>query len=157
MKPLKKVISLLTLFIYTISFAQTEKPQTPKGPFDYIIEDVTFVNKDADSITLAGTLTIPKNIKQPPVVILINGSGAHDRDCTMMAHKSFWVIADYLTNQGIAVLRFDERGTAKSEGDFSKATTFDLAKDVEAGINYLKSRTDIDASKIGLIGHSEGG
>ncbi|QCE40378.1 alpha/beta hydrolase family protein [Psychroserpens sp. NJDZ02] len=157
MKTLKKALPLLVVFICTISFAQTEKPQTPKGPFDYIIEDVSFINKDVDSITLAGTLTLPKNIKQPPVAILINGSGAHDRDCTMMDHKSFWVIADYLTNNGIAVLRFDERGTAKSEGDFSKATTFDLAKDVEAGISYLQTRKDIDSSKIGLIGHSEGG
>lgn len=148
---------VLIIICSNISFSQTQKPQTPQPPFDYIIEEVTFINKEADRITLAGTLTLPKNIKNPATAILINGSGGHDRDCTMMNHKSFWVIADYLTNNGIAVLRFDERGIAKSEGDFSKATTFDLANDIESGIKYLKSRTDIDTSKIGLIGHSEGG
>ncbi|WP_292949942.1 alpha/beta fold hydrolase [Olleya sp. UBA1516] len=157
MKYLNNLSLALFLLFTCLTVAQTEKPQTPKAPFDYIIEDVTFINTAADSIVLAGTLTLPKAIVNPPVAILINGSGAHDRDCNIMGHKSFWVIADYLTNSGIAVLRYDERGTAQSQGDFSTATTFDLAKDVEAGINFLKSRTDIDASKIGLIGHSEGG
>lgn len=157
MKYLNNLSLALFLLFTCLTVAQTEKPQTPKAPFDYIIEDVTFINTAADSIVLAGTLTLPKETINPPVVILINGSGAHDRDCNIMGHKSFWVIADYLTNSGIAVLRYDERGTAQSQGDFSTATTFDLAKDVEAGINFLKSRTDIDASKIGLIGHSEGG
>lgn len=153
---IKTPIAFLLLFS-GLAFAQTEKPQTPKAPFDYKIEEVTFINYEADSIVLTGTLTLPKNIIKPPVAILINGSGAHDRDCNLMGHKSFWVIADYLTNNGIAVLRYDERGTAQSEGDFSTATTFDLAKDVEAVINFLKERTDIDTSKIGLVGHSEGG
>jgi len=157
MKYLNNLSLALFLLFTCLTVAQTEKPQTPKAPFDYIIEDVTFINTAADSIVLAGTLTLPKAIVNPPVAILINGSGAHDRDCNIMGHKSFWVIADYLTNSGIAVLRYDERGTAQSQGDFSTATTFDLTKDVEAGINFLKSRTDIDASKIGLIGHSEGG
>ena len=157
MKYLNNLSVALFILFTSLTVAQTEKPQTPKAPFDYIIEDVTFINTAADSIVLAGTLTLPKAIVNPPVAILINGSGAHDRDCNIMGHKSFWVIADYLTNSGIAVLRYDERGTAQSQGDFSTATTFDLAKDVEAGINFLKSRTDIDASKIGLIGHSEGG
>ena len=157
MKYLNNLSLALFLLFTCLTVAQTEKPQTPKAPFDYIIEDVTFINTAADSIVLAGTLTLPKAIVNPPVAILINGSGAHDRDCNIMGHKSFWVIADYLTNSGIAVLRYDERGTAQSQGDFSTATTFDLAKDVEAGINFLKTRKDIDASKIGLIGHSEGG
>ena len=157
MKYLNNLSVALFILFTSLTVAQTEKPQTPKGPFNYKIEDVTFINTEADSIVLAGTLTLPQDTINPPVAILINGSGAHDRDCDIMGHKSFWVIADYLTNNGIAVLRYDERGTAQSEGDFSTATTFDLAKDVEAGINFLKSRTDIDASKIGLIGHSEGG
>ncbi len=157
MKIIIKSTLVLLLLVSSFSFAQTEKPQTPKAPFDYTIEDVTFINKAADSIKLAGTLTVPKNIKNPAVAILINGSGAHDRDCNILGHKPFWVIADYLTNNGIAVLRFDERGTAKSEGDFSTATTYDLALDVEAGISFLKNRKDIDSNKIGLIGHSEGG
>lgn len=156
MKIILKFI-VLVLSFSTLSVAQNERPQTPEAPFNYNIEEVSFINIEADSIKLAGTLTLPKNKKKSVVAILINGSGPLDRDCTIYNHKPFWVIADYLTNNGIAVLRFDERGTAKSEGDYSKATTYDLASDVEAGINYLKTRTDIDASKIGLIGHSEGG
>ncbi|WP_397362014.1 alpha/beta hydrolase family protein [Olleya sp. R77988] len=153
----KIITSIVILLLMSSIKAQTTKQQTPKAPFNYSIKEVTYQNFKADSITLSGTLTIPKDVKNPAVAILINGSGAHDRDCDILGHKPFWVIADHLTNNGIAVLRFDERGTAKSEGDFSQATTYDLASDVEAGIDFLKTRTDINTSKIGLIGHSEGG
>ncbi|RAJ14470.1 alpha/beta hydrolase family protein [Olleya aquimaris] len=156
---MKIILSTFVVFLSfsVLSFAQNERPQTPKAPFKYNIEEVTYTNKDADSVVLSGTLTLPKKVKNPAVAILINGSGAHDRDCNIAGHKPFWVIADYLTNNGIAVLRFDERGVGKSTGDIRNATTYDLASDVEAGIKYLKTRTDIDQSKIGLIGHSEGG
>jgi len=143
--------------LFTCFLFSQNRPQEPKAPFNYNSEEVIFTNAKAENIKLAGTLTLPKNVKKPPVAILINGSGAHDRDCNIMGHKPFLVIADYLTTNGIAVLRFDERGTAKSEGNYSKATTFDLASDVEAGITYLKTRKDINNKKIGLIGHSEGG
>jgi hypothetical protein len=90
-------------------------------------------------------------------VVLITGSGPQDRDETLLGHKPFLVLSDYLTRRGIAVLRADDRGTAKSTGDFAAATTADFATDTEAGISYLKTRPEIDPHKIGLIGHSEGG
>lgn len=134
----------------------TRHPQEPKPPFPYMSEDVTFPNKSA-GITLAGTLTKPIGPGPFPVVALITGSGPQDRNEEILGHKPFWVIADYLTRRGIAVLRTDDRGVAKSTGDFAAATSFDFAGDTLAAVAYLKSRRDIDRKHIGLIGHSEGG
>ena len=133
------------------------KPQEPKKPYPYKSEDLTFINKKANNIKLAGTLTIPKDVKNPPVAILITGSGPQNRNEEILGHKPFLVIADYLTRNGIAVLRYDDRGVAKSEGSQKEATSADFASDVQAAISYLKSRNDINPQKIGLIGHSEGG
>ena len=130
--------------------------QEPKKPYTYKSEDIQFTNISAD-ITLAGTLTTPREIENPPVVILISGSGPQDRDQTLFGHKPFLVLSDYLTNNGVAVLRFDDRGTGGSQGQFDKATTEDFASDVLAAVNYIKSRKDLNFSHIGLIGHSEGG
>lgn len=135
---------------------QAHRPQTPKMPFNYHVEDVVFANQVA-TIKLAGTLTKPKGKGPFAAAILISGSGPQDRDETLFEHKPFAVIADHLTKNGIAVLRFDDRGTAQSTGDFKTATSADFATDVQAAITYLQTRTDIDATKIGLIGHSEGG
>jgi pimeloyl-ACP methyl ester carboxylesterase len=88
---------------------------------------------------------------------LIPGSGPHDRDETLLGHKVFLVLADYLTRKGIVVLRVDDRGVGKSTGNLADATTADLATDAEAGVAYLKTRSEVDPHKIGLIGHSEGG
>lgn len=132
------------------------RPQTPQAPFPYKIEDITYPNEKA-KINLAGTVTIPKEGDKHPVAILISGSGPQDRDESILKHKPFWVIADYLTRNGIAVLRFDDRGFGKSEGDFTTATTADFATDVEAAVAYLRTQDWVDQSKIGLIGHSEGG
>ena len=132
------------------------RPQEPKAPFPYLIEDVQFRNKAA-GITLAGTLTLPLKGEKHPVVVLVTGSGGHNRDEELMGHKPFWVIADYLTRKGIAVLRYDDRGIGQSEGDFKAAITTDFATDAEAALDYLKTRKEIDASKMGLLGHSEGG
>lgn len=152
---------LLTLFVFTLiaiqTNAQKNRPQEPLEPFNYKVEEVVFENNKANNIKLAGTLTIPNNVKKPPVAILISGSGAQNRDEEIKGHKPFWVLADYLTNNGIAVLRYDDRGIAESEGDFESATSLDFATDVEAAIQYLSSRKDFKKSKIGLIGHSEGG
>jgi len=134
------------------------KSQDPKKPYLYISEEVTFKNSKAKNIKLAGTLTLPKGIKKPPVVILISGSGPQNRNEELLGHQPFLVLSDHLTRKGIAVLRYDDRGIADSEGDFSKSTTYDFASDVEAAITYLKTRKDVvDIHKIGLIGHSEGG
>lgn len=136
--------------------AKKIRPQDPKEPFDYIVEDVSFENK-TDGITLAGTLTMPKSKGPFPAVVLVSGSGAQNRDEELMEHKPFLVIADYLTRNGIAVLRYDDRGVAQSEGDASTATTADLANDAQAAFNYLLGREETDHDNIGIIGHSEGG
>jgi len=132
------------------------RPQEPKPPYPYKEEEVVFENKKA-GIKLAGTLTIPEHKKPVPAVILITGSGPQDRNEELLKHKPFLVIADYLTRNGIAVLRFDDRGVGKSTGNFSKATTADFASDVKAAMKYIRKRKDIDSKNIGLIGHSEGG
>lgn len=139
-------------------FKFKSKPQEPSKPYPYISEEITFRNSDAGNIKLSGTLTLPENVKSPPVVILISGSGAQNRNEELLGHKPFLVLSDHLTRKGIAVLRYDDRGTADSEGDFSTATTYDFASDVEAAVHYLKSRNDVvNIHEIGLIGHSEGG
>jgi alpha/beta superfamily hydrolase len=132
------------------------RPQVPKKPYPYIEEELVYENKEA-AITLAGTLTLPPGEGPSPVVLLISGSGPHDRNETMYNHRPFLVLADYLTRQGIAVLRVDDRGVGESTGDFSQATSVDFASDVLAGIEYLKTRKEINPEQIGLIGHSEGG
>jgi len=132
------------------------RKQEPTKPYPYYTEEVKFKNIN-DNITLAGTLTLPAKEGVFPVVILITGSGPQNRDEEIMGHKPFLIIADHLTRNGIAVLRYDDRGTAESEGKFGFATTQDFATDVMAAINYLKTRKEINKKQIGLIGHSEGG
>ncbi|MBI5217785.1 MAG: alpha/beta fold hydrolase [Bacteroidia bacterium] len=132
------------------------RPQEPKEPFPYDIQEVTFDNKK-DNVTLAGTLTIPKTDKPCAAVILITGSGRQNRDEEILGHKPFWIIADYLSRNGIAVLRYDDRGTAKSTGNFAVCTTEDFARDAKVALDFLKTDSMIDIHKIGLIGHSEGG
>lgn len=132
------------------------RPQEPIKPYPYYSEDVTFENNKA-GIILAGTLTLPKKDGVFPAVILISGSGPQNRDEELLGHKPFLVLSDYLTKNGIAVLRYDDRGTALSKGDFKTATSADFATDVESAITYLKTRKEINKKKIGLIGHSEGG
>jgi len=132
------------------------RPQEPKKPYPYIEEEVIYENREA-GIKLAGTLTLPSEQDSFPAVLLITGSGPQDRNEAIAGHRPFLVLADYLTRQGIAVLRVDDRGVGESTGDFSQATSEDFASDVLAGIEYLKARKEINLKKIGLIGHSEGG
>jgi uncharacterized protein len=132
------------------------RPQRPVGPFPYDSDEVTFENRH-DSVTLAGTLTIPKTAGRHPAVVLISGSGPQDRDETLMEHKPFMVLADYLSRRGIAVLRYDDRGTAKSTGRFGRATTQDFSRDASAAVEFLANHPRINAKEIGLAGHSEGG
>ena len=133
-----------------------KRPQEPKPPYPYNEEEVSYPNEKA-GLTLAGTFTYPKEGNSFPAVVLISGSGAQNRNEELFGHKPFLVLADYLTRNGIAVLRFDDRGTAKSTGDFSSATTKDFVSDALAGVEYLSSRKEVNKDKIGLIGHSEGG
>ena len=132
------------------------RPQTPKEPFNYDIEEVSFGNK-SDDITLMGTLTKPKGKGKFPTVVLITGSGPHTRDHEILGHKPFWVMADYLSKNGIVVLRYDKRGIGESTGDFNRSTTFDLKNDVSSAIEFLKNHPSVDLNNIGVIGHSEGG
>jgi pimeloyl-ACP methyl ester carboxylesterase len=135
---------------------ERKRPQNPTEPYPYREEEVSYENS-VQNVTLAATLTVPPGKGQFPAVVLITGSGPQDRDETLMGHKPFLVLSDYLTRKGIAVLRADDRGTGESTGDFNTATTADFATDTEAGIVYLKTRPEINPHKIGLIGHSEGG
>lgn len=134
------------------------RPQDPQKPYPYLEEEVGCNNKKAN-IILAGTLTLPKATGPFPAVILITGSGAQNRDEEILNHRPFLVLADYLTRQGIAVLRLDDRGVGNSGGKDKRftSTTLDFVDDIKAAIEYLRTRKDIAGDKIGLIGHSEGG
>jgi pimeloyl-ACP methyl ester carboxylesterase len=136
--------------------SELRRPQTPKPPFPYKVVDVSYPNKPG-GVTLSGTLTEPEGNGPFPAVILISGSGAQDRDETLFEHKPFLLLADTLTRRGIAVLRVDDRGVGGSTGNTARSTSDDFAGDVLSGITFLKSRSEIDAKHLGLIGHSEGG
>ena len=135
------------------------EPTPDPSTFDYQIEEVTFPG-GADDVTLAGTLTLPRGPGPHPVVVTMSGSGPQDRDESMRpltALKPFAVLADALTSHGVGVLRYDDRGVGSSTGDYGSATIEDLAEDARAAIDYLETRADVDPSRIGLLGHSEGG
>jgi len=137
---------------------EPDRPQTPKPPFNYVSEDVEYDNADK-SLHYGATFTRPKGDGKYPAAIIITGSGTQDRDGTLFGHKLYWVLADYLTRNGIAVLRVDDRGAGKSTlgNNISTVTSADFSYDVETSLNYLETRTDVDKKHLGLIGHSEGG
>ena len=136
--------------------ATLRRPQTPVKPYPYHEEEVTFEDA-AGHAKLAGTLTVPQGAGPFPAVVLVSGSGPNTRNEPIMSHQLFLVLADHLTRHGIAVLRYDKRGTGASTGDYAKATTQDFANDADAAAIYLRGRKEVDPAKVGLIGHSEGG
>jgi pimeloyl-ACP methyl ester carboxylesterase len=142
--------------VYSTENIWENRPQRPVAPFPYDSEEVTFKNT-IDDVVLAGTLTLPQKSGRHPVVVLISGSGPQDRDETLMEHKPFLVLADYLTRRGIAVLRYDDRGYGESTGKFEPATTEDFARDASAAVEFLRAHDRINPAEIGLAGHSEGG
>ena len=145
------------VFKRTDAVMTLNRPQEPKKPYPYDEEEVTYRNS-TDNIKLAGTLTLPRDkSKRYPAVILITGSGSQDRNETINGHKPFLLLADHLTRRGIAVLRVDDRGMGGSDFGSLDVTTENFMQDVLAGVDYLKTRKEIDTNKIGLIGHSEGG
>jgi pimeloyl-ACP methyl ester carboxylesterase len=152
---MKRIIYILLLFSFS-ACGQERRPQEPVPPFPYKVEEVRFENV-RDGASLAGTLTIPENGESFPAVILVSGSGLQDRDETVYGHKPFLVLADFLTKNGIVVLRYDERSIGGSSGKLSGVTSETFAYDAYAGIKYLKTRDEVDTGNIGLIGHSEGG
>jgi pimeloyl-ACP methyl ester carboxylesterase len=133
--------------------AVISRPQEPKPPFPYAQEEVSIDSEPG--VRLACTLTRPESRGPFPAALLVSGSGAQDRDESLMGHKPFAVLADYLSRAGIAVLRCDDRGTAKSTGNFAAALTRDFVTDATAAVVWLRRQEGI--GKVGLIGHSEGG
>ena len=144
------------IFKRTTEAAKLSRPQDPVKPYPYAEEEVSYTNAK-DKNKLAGTLTFPRGEGRFPAVILITGSGGQDRDGTVAGHRLFLVLADYLTRKGIAVLRVDDRGIGGSDLGSRDVTSENFAGDVLAGIEYLKTRKEINSKQIGLIGHSEGG
>jgi len=147
-------VALPIVFKRVEKIAALNRPQTPKPPFPYDAIEVSYENKLGK---LAGTLTVPHGSGPFPAAVMITGSGPENRDEEIFGHKPFWIIADYLSRRGIAVLRLDDRGVGGSAGDSTRETIGEMADDVLSGVEFLKSRKDIDAKKIGVIGHSEGG
>lgn len=144
-----------------LSLKRASRPDTPEPPFDYESIDVSFKN-EIDNIDLYGTLTIPSNLAlskngKLPCIIFITGSGAQDRDENMYEHKPFFLLSDYFTKVGFATLRMDDRGIGYSSELFTNSTSLDFANDIISAVKFAESQTKIDADRIGLCGHSEGG
>lgn len=133
------------------------RTQTPKPPYPYNVENVSFDNPAATGVRLGCTLNVPKSKGPHPAAMLLTGSGPQDRDETLVGHKPFLVLADHLARNGTVVLRCDDRGVGRSIGEYRNASLEDFASDVAAGVDFLRARRDIAPGKIGLIGHSEGG
>lgn len=136
--------------------AEVKRPQTPTPPFSYVSTDVVYTNKDG-SIQYGATITKPKGDGPFPALLLISGSGPQNRDEELFDHKPFAVLADYLTRKGYLVLRVDDRGVGQTTGNHQIATSKDFADDASVGLDYIKSLPEVDKTKIGLLGHSEGG
>ncbi len=135
--------------------APPKRPQEPKKPFPYDEVEVSYENS-AGQAKFAGTLTLPRTNGPHPAMLLITGSGSQNRDEELFGHKPFLLLADYLIRRGIAVLRVDDRGVGGSTGEVADATTDDFVGDALAGVEFLRARAEIDGTRIGLLGHSEG-
>ncbi|MDE5800444.1 MAG: CocE/NonD family hydrolase [Paramuribaculum sp.] len=132
------------------------RPQTPRPPYPYTTIDTAFTAPDG--AVMSATLTLPADVTKGtrvPAVVMVTGSGPQNRDEELFEHKPFAVIADYLARNGIASLRYDDRGTAKSGGDFASSTIYTFKDDAAAAIGLLRSLPEVGS--VGVIGHSEGG
>lgn len=146
-----------SLVLHRVSeISKPPRAQTPQPPYPYDVEDVAYESLE-DGVTVAGTLTVPPDGRPCAAAVLISGGGAHDRDYVVLAHRRFMVLADYLTRNGIAVLRFDDRGVGDSTGDRSTATSLDYCLDALGGVRFLRGHSEVDSARVGIIGHSEGG
>ncbi|MEE2819895.1 MAG: alpha/beta fold hydrolase [Planctomycetota bacterium] len=139
---------------------EMKRPQHPVEPYPYETREVVSMHPDGTHV-LAGTLTVPEGDEPFPCAILITGSGQQDRDETVFGHKPFLVIADWLTQNGIAVLRYDDRGIGgsvmKQPEELANITSRTNADDVAVIVQAARMHPEIDDRRIGLIGHSEGG
>lgn len=153
---IRRVLLLPLLLLSFSSCTTVIREQTPSPPFSYGVEEVTVTNS-LDNKEMRGILTIPPDKKNFPVVILASGSGPNDYNVEWSGHKPFWVIADYLTNRGIAVLRLNDRDYTKSPEEFYQNTSIDFSEDILSAIDFIRSYDRTRNAPIGLIGHSEGG
>ncbi|WP_158239273.1 S9 family peptidase [Uliginosibacterium sp. TH139] len=154
---MKYLVSLCLGMMLGAAAAAPLRSQTPQAPFPYSEVELEFDSPYEAGVHLVGSLMLPPGKGPHPAVLLITGSGQQDRDETLFGHKPFLVIADYLARRGIASLRVDDRGVGKSKGALLYATTETFANDARAELAYLRARPEMDATRIGLIGHSEGG
>jgi uncharacterized protein len=140
-----------------VGSTERRRPQTPRPPFSYQVEEVTYPHQ-TENFHFVATFTFPSAIERIPAVILISGSGAQDRDESIFEHKPFAVLAHHLTNAGMSVLRVDDRGVGGTGTDPNPQddTTSEFASDVHSALAYLRTRKEVDPNRIGLIGHSEG-
>lgn len=138
------------------AFPRKPRPQTPAAPFPYTEETIAI--RSTDGVTLGATLSMPKGVRKdgakPNVAILVHGSGPQTRDEELAGHQVFAVLSDYLLRQGIAVLRYDKRGVARSTGDYEGHTQVQLADDLDAVLKAVRARRQF--GRVGLVGHSEG-
>lgn len=161
---MRTVAAVLVSGLVSVAFAQN-RPQEPVEPYPYEVVEVTIpcgvVEGEEPTHTLAGSLTIPDAAEfgdGPFVgVVLMTGSGPQDRDETLMGHKPFLVLSDYLTRHGIAVLRYDDRGIGKSTGSFGGTTTIEFSEDAQTAAHFLMDHARVNPDKVGIMGHSEGG
>ena len=140
----------------TIVHKRPQEDAINAGPAPYVQREIHFANLTAHN-HIAGTLSLPTGDRPFPAVVLISGTGHNTRDEDVWGHKVFLVLADTLTRNGFAVLRYDKRGVGRSSGNYDAATTVDFTSDAEAAVGWLKTQSHIDARRIGVLGHSEGG
>ncbi|MCY1058043.1 alpha/beta fold hydrolase [Nannocystis sp. SCPEA4] len=133
-----------------------KRPQEPKPPFPYATREAAFTSAAKDKVALAGSFTLPEGPGPFPAVVLLTGSGAQDRDEALMGHRPFFVLADHLTRAGFAVLRFDDRGVGGSKGELDKSSQLDLVGDARGALDWLAQQPEVDKTRLGLVGHSEG-
>lgn len=148
---------MIHTYVYALNAQKVDAGrQDPAAPLPYTSEEVVFENP-ATGISLAGSLTIPQGRGPFPTVVLIPRSGPMDRDELISSHRPFLVLADYLTRAGIAVLRTDARGVGKSGGKSAGLQLEDYAGDVTAALAYVRTRREVNAGRIGLVSHGDGG
>jgi hypothetical protein len=136
--------------------ATAARPEEPKRPLPYREIDLLVENRAAGA-TLACTLTEPPGDGPFGAVVMATGSGPQDRDEALLGHRPFFVLSDAITRAGVAVLRCDDRGVAKSTGTYATATTLDFVDDALAEVAALRTRPEIARAHVGIVGHSEGG
>lgn len=147
----------VVIFLLIVCLSIEQQVTGQQGTTAYYHERDASIENVSDTVTLHGTLTLPFGTGPYACAILISGSGPQNRDEELLGHKPFRVIADLLTQAGMAVLRYDDRGFGESTGNFNTSTSQDFTKDALAAMTWAKSQKEIDPNRIGFIGHSEGG